>query len=331
MSYTQDRDGYALESTFKDGTTLDDATDTAFLLGMLATRNVWPSPEFGVHYPATGVNAKEVGANLAYKGDAELRGMLTLMMQNGIPIWLAMGKSSTAASVHTITPTTDGTQLPSIVLQHEEKGDATDEEYQFQGVKVDSLVLFQNLKESNVLMAKLEIMAAYAVDPAFALDTDPALPATANTAPFIELTRTWDYGSGNLSIDGLQMIEVIIANGLSPVYADSWDTGVFTGMWPYMFTEAQRKQYRINIAFHPNTVERAMWDQLVTPTNVKELYLKWTRGTNDYIELTATDCKVIKHEIVTDHGKLKVINATLEPRALSFAVKDAVTAGAYGE
>ena len=339
MSYTEFKDGYAIEGSFKDGTTLDSADDTAYLLGQLATRNDWPSPVFETISPATGVNAKEVGAGLLTKVRARMDGMLSLMVQDGIVCWLGMGGHSVAGAdpyTHTIAPTTDGTQLPSIVLQHEEKGTATNEEYQFQGVKVDSLVLSHDLKSSdlNFLMAKLEIKGAFAKDPAFALDTDPALPATANPNSYINLTRKWnttDPAAGT-SIAGLEKIEIVVANGLTPIYSSSYDSGTWTGQWPYMFLEAQKKAYRINLLMHPNTIERQLWDELLASANTKDSVFKWTRSANDYIKVTALDCQVIdvpKHS--PEVGVLNLEDVVLQPRAVSIEVKDSIAGGAYGD
>jgi len=339
MSYTEFKDGYAIEGSFKDGTTLNDATDTAYLLGQLATQNDWPSPVFETFSAGTGFNAKEVAACLLTKVRARMDGMLSFMMQNGIACWLTMGGHSVAGSdpyTHTIAPTVDGTQLPSIVLQHEEKGSGTDEEYQFQGIKVDSIVLSHdsNLPDGDFLQAKLEIKGAYAKDPAFALDTDPALPATANGDPYINLTRKWNTTdpSAGTSIAGLEKIEIVVANGLTPIYSSSYDSGTWTGQWPYMFLEAQKKAYRINLLMHPNTIERQLWDELLASTNTKDAVFKWTRSANDYIKVTALDCKVIdvpKH--TPESGVLNLELVVLQPRAVSIEVKDSIAGGAYGD
>jgi hypothetical protein len=338
MSYTQWKDGYAIETSFKDGTTINDAGDTAYLLGAISEESDWPSPEFEARYIPVGVNAREVSAGEIFKSQATLRGMLGITLQNGIPLWLAMGKSSTAGEdpyTHTITPTTDGSLLPSIVIQHEEKGTATNEEYQFQGVKVDSLMLSHDMSQNgpNVLMAKLEIMAGKTIDPGFALTNDPALPATANISPYTALTRTWDYGSGNTAITGLTKIEFHIINGLQPLYAHSWDTGVYTGHWPYGFIESPRKTYIIDLQVAKNTIERAVWDELLLLSNTKEAYFKWTRSANDYIAITCTDCQVTTHDIKTPAGASREdrVNIQLVPRAVSIEVKDSIAGGAYGE
>jgi hypothetical protein len=285
-------------------------------------------------YPATGVNTKEVGVGLLFKGVFELGGMYGLLMQNGILCWAAMGASSTAGAdpyTHTITPTTDGTLLPSFVINHERQGSGTSEEYQFLGCKVDSLMLSHDSTNVDFLMAKVEWMAAKAQD-GIALTTAPALPATANTDPYVELTRTWDSAGTPVALDGLEKIDIVIANGLRPVYAHSWDAGTYTGRWPYQFLEANKKQYQIRMSLHQDTIERALWDELIATGNTKDATFKWTRSTNDYILVTASDCQVITHEIKTPPSGVHLLEeVVLEPRALSIEVKDSIVAARYGE
>jgi len=166
-----------------------------------------------------------------------------------------------------------------------------------------------------------------------ALTNAPSLPPTANTNPYVNLTRTWDFGGGNTSLDGLTKVSIVIANGLTPLYAHSWDAGTYTGQWPWRLHEAKRKEYRIVLEMHQTTIERALWDELITLSNTKELYFKWTRSTNDYIECTATDCQVVQHDIKST-GKdqeLNIVQVVLEPRALSFSIKDSIAGGYYGE
>jgi len=257
--------------------------------------------------------------------------MLAVILQNGIPLWLALGDSSTAGAgpyTHTITPVQT---LPTLTWQHEESGSGTTEQYQFPGCKVDSLLLSHDLAGANILMGKLEIMSHKPTDPAFASTNDPALPATANTDPYVTLTRTYDYGSGNLALDGLQKVEIAIANGLTPLYGSRWDTGTYIGEWPYKLLESQKKEYQVSLSFHPSTVERTVWDDMIAKTTTKDLYFKWTRSTNDYIAMTLADCAIQSHTITTDPQDLKVVEAVLKPRAVSVSVVDSIAGGAYGE
>ncbi|MHA2266123.1 MAG: hypothetical protein ACXAEN_27325 [Candidatus Thorarchaeota archaeon] len=294
--YDTYKDGYAREST--PGTSvIDGVGDTAYLFGAMSQEFEHPSPTAERRATATGVNAREVAAGLVFKSAFDCRGMYGFWLQNGIIFELTLGKSSTAGAdpyTHTITPTTDGTAIPSLTINHEREGDATDEEYQFLGCKVDSLVLFQDLSsEVPLLGAKVEWMAMQAQD-GIALTTAPALPATANTAGYHNLTRTWDPNGDNLSIDGMQTLEVSIVNGVRPLYTHTYDGGTYTGRWPYQLIEASEKQYQIRFTMHENTIERKIWDTLIGTTETKDLTLKWTRSANDYITITATDCSVLQ-------------------------------------
>jgi hypothetical protein len=134
MSYTQFRDGYKIESneskpfgTFRTST-ITAVGDTTYLFGAVSQKSVHPSPTAMMQYTTTGYNVKEVGVGLLYKSHMVLRGMYGLRMQNGILCWAAMGVSSTAGAdpyTHTITPTTDGSRIPSFTINHEQKGTMT--------------------------------------------------------------------------------------------------------------------------------------------------------------------------------------------------------------
>ena len=330
MSYTEFRDGYEIETT--PGTSIIDGVgDDAYLLGAVSQKSVHPSPKALMRYTATGYNTKEVAANLLWKANYSLRGMYGLVMQNGIPIYLALGDSSTAGDVHTLVPFTDGSPIPSITINHEQRGTATNEEYQFTGCKVDSLTLIHDMREAPFLMAKIEWMAMKAQD-GIALTNEPALPATANTDAYVNLERKWDSGGTPINLDGLQYVEITIGNGIIPVYGHTWDTGVYTGRFPYMLLENQRKQYKIVMDLHPNTIERALWDELIAAGSNNEMTFKWIRSATDYILVTATDCYVTEHELVTPEvGETLIERVVIEPRALSVDVSDAIADARYGD
>ena len=329
MSYTEFRDGYAIETT--PGTSIIDGVgDTAYILGAVTTASEHPSPQSITRYTATGYNVKEVGAGLMWKANFSCRGVYYLVMQNGIPIYLALGDSSTVGDIHTLVPFTDGSPIPSITINTEQRGSATNEEYQFMGCKVDSLTLIHDMKETPFLMAKMEYMATGAQD-GIALTTAPALPATANTDAYVNLERVWDVGGTPVNIDGLQYVEIQIINSLRPVYAHTWDTGVYTGRFPYMLLEGARKQYKIVMDLHPNTIERRMWDSLISSTTAITTTFKWVRSATDYIEVTAVG-PVTQHDIITPEvGETLIERVVIEPYSMSVAVSDAIADARYGD
>lgn len=332
--YTAFKFGYAKEAIFRTSV-IDGVGDTAYLLGAFAEAAKHPSATFDTIPVGPGYNSLEVSAGNMFESQAQCRGFYVLRMQNGIPCWMAMGKSATAGTdpyTHTITPYTDGTLLPSFTINIEEEGTATDEEFQWTGCKVDSLILSHDAKTANCLLAKMEWMAGKEAD-GIALTTPPALPVTANTNSYSALERKYDTAGANLSIDGLQRVEVIIRNGLEPLYdGNSWDAGTYTGEWAYQFLEAAMKYYEIQMLLHPSTVERAIWDDKRNHTNTKNYTFKWVRSATDYILVTASNCHVIEHEKITPRaGESMLVFVRLIPEQMSIEVKDSIAGGLYGE
>jgi hypothetical protein len=324
--------GYAEEGTYRTSV-IDGVGDTAYLMGAFARAAKHPSATYNTIPVGPGFNSLEVAAGMMFESEAELRGHYTIRAQNGIPCWMTMGTSSTAGAdpyTHTITPYTDGTLLPSFTLNLEEEGTATDEEFQWTGCKVDSMVLSHDAKTANCLIYEMEWMAGKEAD-GIALTTAPQLPPTANTDAYIALERKYDISSANLDIDGLQRVDIIIGNGLEPVYSHSTDAGTYTGEWPYMYLEAPMKQYEIQMLLHPSTIERAIWDDKRNHVNTKDYTFKWTRSTNDYIKVTATNCHPVEHEKMTPVAKKEsmLVLVRLVPEAISIEVKDSIAGGTY--
>lgn len=336
--YTGFVDGYKQETTYGDSIITAQA-DVTYLWGAIGQKSVHPSPKTSMIYRATGVNAQEVEAGALWKGREVLTGMYNIGMQNGIPLWAIMGKSSTAGAdpyTHTITPagTTGGAidLLPSFTVQHELSGTATDYQIQFLGMKMSSLTLVTGFEE-RILAGAAEWIAKSAVKGAVgALTNAPILPPTASEAPyhFNNLTRTWDYGDTAVALDGLQYMEFTISADMMPEYAHAWDGATYVGRQLKSLIEGTRKLYTLKMRLHqPSSV---IWEELVGTSNTEDMYFKWTRDTNDYIEMNLTDCWVTSHEIITPEiGQPLVEEVIIEPRAVSFTVKDSIAGGYYGE
>jgi hypothetical protein len=183
-------------------------------------------------------------------------------------------------------------------------------------------------------MAMIEVRGLKAQD-GIALTNSPALPATANTDAYVNLTRTWDVGGTPVSIDGLKSISINIANGLRPIYGHTYDGSTYTGMWPYELIEKPRKEYKITMQLHPNTIERRMWDSLIGTGTAITSTFKWTRATDDYIEVTAIG-PVVEHQIITpatgpDGVEELIEQVVIEPYSMSIEVEDAIAGSDYGE
>ena len=179
-------------------------------------------------------------------------------------------------------------------------------------------------------MAEMNVMAMKSQD-GIALTTPPALPATANKAAYEELERTWDTTGTPVSIDGLQRLEISIGNGITPRYGHTWDGGVYTGMWPFLLTEGKRKQYRITMDMHTNTVERRMWDSLIATETAITSTFKFVRSATDYILVTAVG-PIVDHELITPaKDELMIARVEIEPYSMSVAVSDTIDDARYGD
>jgi len=340
--YTAWKDAYKIESSAAGGTygtsTITTAGDTTYLLGALSKRFKHPSPTVAIHHGPVAVNARETA--YIWKGAMDCVGSGSLVIQNGIPIWLVMGKSSTAGAgpyTHTITTTDDGAANPSITWHHERTGTATDWAVQFTGVKVSSLSLLCS-NEGRYLIGAMNTIAQKAVDPNLdgtnaLLTADPTLPPTATTDPykFVGMTRTWDYGGANTAINGLVEMEFNISPDLQAIKTANWTAGVWTGNWLYKLIEGARQKYELTVHYVPESDD--IWDELVSLTNTKELYFKWTKSANDYIAVTLTNCQISTHEIVTPDAEdmTDILETIIIPQSVSFTVVDSIAGGHYGE
>ena len=147
----------------------------------------------------------------------------------------------------------------------------------------------------------------------------------------MNLERIWDVGGTPVAIDGLKAISINIANGLRPIYGHTYDGTTYTGMWPYELIESQRKEYKITLQLHPNTIERRMWDSLIATTTAITSTFKWIRAADDYIKVTAIG-PVVEHQIITPEiGTELIEQVVIEPYSMSIEVEDALAGSDYGE
>jgi len=322
MSYIHFLDSYGLEATY--GTSVITAAgDTTYLLGAQSKKGIHPSPRYGPRFGGTIVGSREPAADGISKAGTVLQGNWTLILQNGIPLWLAMGDSSTAGAgpyTHTITPA----YLPSITLQHDRTGSGTDWGIQYTGVMVARLKLMDS-RDIPGLIAVIDWVAQDAADPGFVLTSTPALPPTATTDPFYDLvTATYD---GN-DLTGLKEIEFSIDPGLSAIMANWWSAGVDMQHVPLKYVESFQRRY--NLVLKGVWTNDDLWDDAVNPlATSKDIVLKWQKSTNDYIQITMTDAVPMYPETTspTDGQALEMVEFT--PTQVSIEVKDSINGSPY--
>lgn len=329
-NYTAFKDGYAIEASY-GSTAIANTNATTYLWGVMSQESIHPSPTTTINYRATGVNAYEVPAGEHWKSFFELSGMYGVAMQNGVLCWAAMGASSTTGTdpyTHTITAPTDGSSLPSFTIQHERTGTATAWATQFLGCKIAGLHLTASF-DQRILIAKVDWIAKKALDPGFTLTNDPALPATANTDPYHWGMLSLKTFNG-VDMPGLTELDIFISPDFQIERAHTWDTGTYTGQWLRSLIESPRRTYKLTMTLHATNDD--IWDDLVATTVTSDFVFKWARGTNDYIQVTLTDCPITRHDLITPEvGKISYSVVEAEPRSISVEVKDSIAGSAYGE
>ena len=319
MSYTSFQDSYALETTYGTST-ITAAGDTTYLLGVIRERATHPTPRFTAQYSSSAIGAREPAADGISKSDAVYQGNWTVILQNGVPLWLAMGASSTAATVHTITPA----YIPSITLQSDRKGSGTDWGVQYTGVMCSRFKLMDDRSVPG-LIAVIDWVAQKASDPGFVLTSTPALPTTATTGPYYELvTATYD----GTNIDGMTGFEFTIDPGLNALVGQWWLAGVDQSHIPIAYVENFVRKYSLTLKMHPSS--DVMWDDGIARYNSKDMVFKWQKSADDYIQITMTDVQILFSETTTPKGDLNEVYECV-PTTVSIEVKDAIAASAYGE
>jgi len=323
--------GWGRETTF--GTSvINGVGSTAYLWGAEGTQSKYRIQSDTLFRP-TGVNAREVPAGNAFKSQNIVTANIGVVMQNGILLQAVLGKSSTAGAgpyTHTITPYDDGTRLDSFTINGEQLGTATNFPIQVTGAICGVLTLKYDLTPPAILLGQADFLCKKLQD-GQVLTTKPQLPATATTTHYDTFTRTFN----SVALDGLKDIEITIDNGLDALFANTNDAGTYTGMWCFSIAEAPRIQYEVRMLLHPSTVEDDLFDEAVSTGNTKDLVLKWQKAsdTNDYIQLTFSDCHADTYEanIPSPVDDIMLHEVVMHPERLSVEVKDSIAGGLYGE
>lgn len=324
--YTGWVDGYLLETAYGTSLIADASTQTR-KLGVLSEQAIHPSPETTMIYGGTGVNSQEVPDGEAWKSLYELVGTYTVVMIDGLLIWLVMGKSSTAGTgpyVHTVTPPTAVSgvlpPLPSITIQHDLTGTATDWGTQYKGVKVAKLALMCSA-ESQLLYGVVDWIAQTAVNAGFVSTNAPVFVPTA-------LEQAYLFGNMTATFDGASFRETLIEMEftMSPDFMMWRDTT----LWLKDLIESSRKKYTLKFIWSP--MSSVFFDELIASGNTKDIVFTWTRSADDYIEMTLTNCHVTKADTVSPKtGEHITQEVHIEPEAVSFEIKDSITGSEYGE
>lgn len=337
MANPRFRDGYLREDDY--GVSLiDSADDVTYSFGMISQNAVHPSPSTVIQYGVTAVGEQEVSLDQVWKEMFDLSGMYPVGMKNGILLQAVMGGSSTVDEgggvyTHTIAPAApvDGVipPLPSFTIHHERLDYSPVWVTQFLGAKVSSLLLTCGM-EQRYLIARADWLAQKPDSPiAFQLDDAPILPPTKNIEPyhFRDFSMTFD----GTPFTGLNYMELSISPDFTKEQPPAWsDEDDYLGQWLTSLVESPRKKYSLSMDLLIQ--DSTFFLELLDLENTKDIVFTWTRGANDYIEATLSNCQFRAQEMYTPQIRTSHFERVIcEPPSLSFEVQDGIAGGHYGE
>ena len=330
--YTEFQDSLLVEAIYGTST-ITTAGDQTYIIGAVSQKAKHPQPQYKAKHAPVAVGEREVGVGGIEKADPVRVGTWIFVMQNGWPLWFAMGASSTAGGgpphVHTLTPGA----LPSFTVHHERTGSGDDWAAQYTGCVCGNMKVLWDDKVPT-LTGVLDWVSQQAQDPNLdgtnaMLSATPVLPPTTTQDPYLEMvTATFD---GN-DINNLANFELGINPGLTALTARWLDSGVDMSHVPLAYIENMRRTYTMNLLLHPANDD--LWDENVAHGNTKDIVFKFQKSATDYIEFTCSDIQSLYHETTTpdtSKGEDLLEPVEIEFRALSIEISDGIAGGFYGE
>jgi len=285
--------GYDHEASY--GTSpIDDAADTAYWLGVTADVMDLPYPE-NVLYDPEPAAGSALSTSGAYAKTTVPRGTLAVAPVDAVPFYLAMGASSTSGAgpyTHTITFGAPGHTPPSISLYHEVSGSGgTLLAWLIKGVVATRCTLLCGVGPAeDILKLMIEVQGQLAAAAGFTL-TSPPQRRISGSRPY-----TWGdlasangaYTYGGSTLTGLQRIQVSWDTGYRVLLAHRASGGTNLSHRPYVAVSGRPTRPLITLEgeFDSDT----FLDDLVSSSPTNDLVLKWHRGSNDTVQIDATNC-----------------------------------------
>lgn len=254
--------------------------------------------------------------------------------RNGIPFYYALGKSSTAGTVHTLTAQSQSSgviaELPTCTF-HAERIDSgavlSDWSTQYKGMKNAAARIFCG-DESPTLTCVYGFVGMSVADPAFVLTTKPANPTGTHTSPLHYQwgSCTHKYGTTPATVEGITGWELNITNGtyaIPPQYGDTWPVAVHQG---------SHQTVTLKVQYRPQA--QTIHDDLLTrAAGSKDWEFEFVRdATDDKLKFYCTDALPIsgplKHPVEPGEFMWEVEFAVT---SLTVTVTDQINQSFYGE
>jgi hypothetical protein len=252
--------------------------------------------------------------------------------RNGIPFYYLMGKSSTAATVHTLTTQTATSgiiaELPSLTFHAERLDSASvlsDWATQYKGMKnAAGRILCGDANPT--LTCAFGWLGMSVADPAFVLTSKPANPTGTHTAPahYLWAGSTHKYDSS--TVNGVTQWEISVDNGtysIPPQYGDTWVHAVHQG---------KKQTVGLTVEYRPDA-DTLHTDLLAKALPSKDWEFEFVRhATDDKLKFTCKDVAPITgpvmHPVSADEFVYKI---EYRVEYLEIVVTDQINQSFYGE
>jgi hypothetical protein len=325
MAYDTFYLGWAYETTH--GTSLiANAGSTAYKVGSVTDNILLPDPEWDLLEVAPDAQTRTTKELIKTRA-RPVAEAFAFLPHNGLPFYWALGDSSTAGTVHTLTASSTA-ELPSLTFHAERLDSAavlSDWVTQYTGMRnlITRVFCGDDHPELTTVMGWLGTSVA---DTAFALTSKPSDVTGTHTSPLHYLwtgsTHTYD---GN-SIEGITYWEIAIENGTHAAPPD------YGSVYPSAVYQGPHQKVYLTVRYTPQ--EQTLHDDLLTSTVPnKNWEFEFVRdATDDKLKFTCTTATTISHRtMVPSNAGEHELEFRSAITSLTVTVTDQINASFYGD
>jgi hypothetical protein len=331
MSYDQFYLGWREEDTH--GTSkITGAGDTAYLLGTTVENTPLPDPEWD-YYAAPPDWGTRTTSNLVKTVPKVTTGAFVFCPHNALPLYLTLGDSATAATVHTLTAATQTAgiipPLPSTTL-HAERLDSggvlTDWVTQYPGLRVLVGRFFCG-DEHPELTCSMAWMGLTPAKQAFVLTSKPTDVPGTHTAPLHYLWPGSTYKYDGSTLEGVTYWEIAVNNNLHVI------PGNYGAKYPSAVYQGRHQKVTLTVRYDPQVL--TLHDDLLATTVPagKNWEFEFVRdATDDKLKFTCTTAATVKHTVPhPNHAGDFMVELDAAVTSLTVTATDQIAAAFYGD
>jgi len=305
--------------------------DAAYLFGSTVETTPLPDPEWDI-YEAPPVWGTRTTSNLVKTVPKVTTPTFVFLPHNAVPVWWALGKSSTAGTVHTLTAATQTggiiPQLPSITI-HGERIDSgsvlTDWVTQYTGCRNLAARFFCGDAHPE-LTASMAWLGLQASKQAFVLTTKPVDVTGTHTSPNHYLWPGCTHKYDSATVEGVTYWEIAINNDSHTV------PGNYGSKWPSAVYQGRHQSISLIVQYDPQVLTLHD-DLLATTVSAKDWEFEFVRhATNDKLKFTCTTASTIRHPVPHPlHAGEFNTELVAAVTSLTVTATDQIASSVYGE